>query len=111
MEKDKREPVYTEQGYVYDFDEEAVPETLKEEDAGEGASFEKETIYNEEGRKENIEDGTGKGGGAKKFPVLLLTALFLLLGALGGAWAWQQMNRPEKKDRLKPLCCDQCLGL
>ena len=98
MEKDKREPVYTEQGYVYDFDEEAVPETLKEENAGEGASFEKEALYNEESRKENIEDGTGKGGGAKKFPVPLLTALFLLLGALGGAWAWQQMNRPEKID-------------
>ncbi len=97
MEKDKKEPVYTEQGYVYDFDEETVPESMHEE-AGQGADPEKETLYREEDRKENIEDRAGKDKKAKSLLMPFLIAAFLFLGALGGAYAWQRMNRPETID-------------
>ncbi len=92
MEKDTREPVYTEQGYVYDYDEDAAPEVTGEESAPE-----KEPLYSGEDGTENRE-GNEKEGRAGRGLMPLLTAVFLLLGALGGAFAWQQMNRSEKID-------------
>lgn len=91
MEKDRKEPVYTEQGYVYDYDE-PVPE-----DPDEGASGE-EVLYEGEKEPERGEQEAGKAGRAKRFLLPILAAAALMAGILAGAFLWGKMDRAEKID-------------
>ena len=98
MEKETREPVYTEQGYVYDYEEEAATEDAVKEAAAEDAASGNRIPGADEQEREQTEKLSGKGRGAGRFVLPVLTTALLAAGALAGAWALRQMDRPEKID-------------
>ncbi|MGX8688269.1 MAG: hypothetical protein ACSW8K_10785, partial [bacterium] len=89
MEKDSREPIYTEHGYVYDYEEDPSGEDPREEISGEDTSgegaCEGKAGLNEAGKgAEAEEENTEETGSGKRRLLPLLTALFLILGLAAG---------------------------
>lgn len=98
MEKDRREPVYTEQGYVYDYDDEPAPADLTGGSPEGGAASGEDSLY-EEVKGDGKEEKTVEAAGRKKRVLLpVLAAAFLLLGFLAGAWLWNRNGRKETID-------------
>ena len=101
MEKDSREPIYTEHGYVYDYEEDPSGEDPREEISGEDTSGEEacegKAGLNEAGKgAEAEEENTEETGSGKRRLLPLLTALFLILGLAAGIFFGNRMNREKK---------------